>query len=601
MKAELPAHLRNIHQLLQNLEEEARGPACLRAMQRLERDLLPRTAGDSPYLILGIVGPNNAGKSALFNSLIGAEISPSLPTGGATRRLVGAAHPQLLSLLEREPTLQRFPMSRESAASPTEEIHRGEDPACLQVQQASDFPQKLLLIDTPDFDSIHQANRMASESLLAVADLAVAVVTRHTYQNAEVVNFLEAWLAHGRPWMLVYNEAAEESIAREHAQKLAEDVATPPAAVFWAPHDLAVQSGQKPLNPHFLPMDMWAGTSVLSLGEAEWTVADSGNYGLRQVLFDLDEVARVKAKALQASLAQLQDDLHEVAEGLSQRAGRARALLEVAENRAAASGREIAAGAMPGGPFIDAFRGVLDARSNRLSRGWRKGMRKARTVVENLAAKRRKRQSLRQHSQLLAVEKQMLQRSWPHFWEELARDLGPEARHVARERAPAALAEGLNRDLDASQGAAAMARAETALEQRGAALEDFRKSCEELIETAMNARGRDWDLQLATDMVLMLPVATATVVVFTTGGLGADVAVAGGGAMASLVMERFSHLLGSKVTADARRHWTELRGQQIQQNLLQASLAGSLPHLSTIAEQHRRLADDLRSLVYELT
>ncbi|MEM8713109.1 MAG: hypothetical protein AAGG01_19345, partial [Planctomycetota bacterium] len=61
----------------------------------LERDLLPRTAGGHDHLVAGIVGPNNAGKSALFNALVAGQgagapptLSPSLPTGGATRRLV---------------------------------------------------------------------------------------------------------------------------------------------------------------------------------------------------------------------------------------------------------------------------------------------------------------------------------------------------------------------------------------------------------------------------------------------------------------------------------------------------------------------------------
>src|SRR5215470_3750944 len=98
--------LRHGRELLAPLR--AQQEAAARACDRLERDLLPRTAGGATYLVAGIVGPNNAGKSALFNALVGTDVSPSVPTGGATRRLVGAAHPQLLARLAAEPTLTRF-------------------------------------------------------------------------------------------------------------------------------------------------------------------------------------------------------------------------------------------------------------------------------------------------------------------------------------------------------------------------------------------------------------------------------------------------------------------------------------------------------------
>src|SRR6185295_11820244 len=102
----LGAKLQRARELLQPLGE--RNAAARRALDLLERDLLPRSAGGDTYLVCGIVGPNNAGKSALFNALVGREISPSVPTGGATRRLVGAVHPDLVAQLRAEPTLARF-------------------------------------------------------------------------------------------------------------------------------------------------------------------------------------------------------------------------------------------------------------------------------------------------------------------------------------------------------------------------------------------------------------------------------------------------------------------------------------------------------------
>ncbi|MDX2168532.1 MAG: GTPase, partial [Deltaproteobacteria bacterium] len=283
------ALLRQVRQALAPVA--GRVPAAAAGIDLLDRDLLPRSAGGDAYLVAGIVGPNNAGKSALFNALVGRLLSPSVPTGGATRRLVGAAHPTLLAALRAEPTLARFrlaPLPIAGAGPAQAPLSPAGDPTELLVAEEAALPAALMLIDTPDFDSILEDNRLASESLLAVADLVIAVVTRHSYQNKAVVRFLERWLQHGRPWMLVYNEASDADVAHVHAAKIAADVGTAPLATFWAPHSLAVQSGAAPLDPLPLP-----GTSA----------------PLRTLLFDSGAVARVKARAVDAALARLGDAL----------------------------------------------------------------------------------------------------------------------------------------------------------------------------------------------------------------------------------------------------------------------------------------------------
>ena len=76
--------------------EAADADTARRLLERLRRDLLPRLGGaDAPLLLVAIAGPNNVGKSTLFNALVGTPLSPARPEGGLTKQCLAAAHPGL--------------------------------------------------------------------------------------------------------------------------------------------------------------------------------------------------------------------------------------------------------------------------------------------------------------------------------------------------------------------------------------------------------------------------------------------------------------------------------------------------------------------------
>ncbi len=554
------------------------------ALDLLERDLLPRSAGGDTYLVVGIVGPNNAGKSALFNALTGRNLSPSMPTGGATRRLVGALHPDLLKKLQSEPTLTRFRVRELTNVPARQATEPTEDPTEVLVATDPALPKHVMLIDTPDFDSILDDNRLASESLLAVADLVIGVVTRHSYQNRAVVEFLESWFAHGRPWILVYNEATDRDTAGAHAGKLASDVGTPPLARFWAPHDLQVQIGNRPL----MPLDL-----------------DGDERTLQDVLFDLDEITEVKARAFEAAQARLRDALGALAESLHDQSNEARAILDVAAESAGHTGVRVASSAMPSGPFAEAFRNVLDRRTNFLSRGWRQTLRQLRLGIESVprALLGRGERNEQEDLRLEKIEGEALRTAWPAFWEDLVRDLGPEARHAARARAAAEVAVVLDRDL-AGEGRAEAARASAAdaiQSKPPAKIDSFRQECETLVENALDDRGFDIDIQAAADVATLVPIALAAAVIVNTAGLGSDVAAAGGGAVSTFLVEKYYHLLGRDVLVEAQRRWTEMRGAELSAILVASSLPQAAPYLRDAAAGNAELAERLRQLGRKLS
>lgn len=552
------------------------GDATERALiERLTRDLLPRTAGGQGHLVVGIVGPNNAGKSALFNSLTGRLLSPSLPTGGATRRLVGALHPDLLVTLEGEPVgeglrLVRATPGASGIVSATEGDH---DPAELLVAEEPSMPVGLLLVDTPDFDSVARDNRLASEALLQVVDLAVVVVTRHTYQNATVVHFLERWLAHGRPWALVYNESIQTKTTAEHAAKLAEDVGSEPLAVFHSPFQLEVAEGRAPLDPRDL---------------------SDPTRGLRSWLFDDQERARLKDSALESSLAQLADEWRA---HLSQERSRVANLAELEaglRTRALSLGGRVARDAMPMGPFLEAFRVVLDRRPGLLPRGYRGMLGKLRGVamrgLRRLPWVSKEPEPKEGGAQVLVdSERAALASLWPLFYVGLAKDLGawPEDPRCG------AWVKSLEQELQPSALVPAGELMNQRLAESNSALLEFQMACEARIEEELEGRQDEWVLQLAVDVMHLLPAAVAGLVIVKTGGLGADVAVGGAGALSTLMAERVSRLLGSGVAASARERWGELRGSVLAELLLECALPAGWPSLgkesSSASEQLNRL------------
>jgi len=560
---ETPAHaLRELARQLDPLR--ARFGDAERAGDLLERDLLPRLVPGPAHLVAAIVGPNNAGKSALFNAIAGRELSPSVPEGGATQRALGAAHPELIVRLQAEPTLARFRLRPATGDPRPLALAAAENLDELNVASSSSLPPHLMLIDTPDFDSIIRHNRAASESVLMVADLVIAVVTRHSYQNREVVVFLRDWLQHGRPWIVVYNEASDAEIAARHVDKLIADVGNPPAARFWAPYSLAVQTGQEALAPKPLV------GNVAAADLSAW-------------LHDASAVGRLKQLSFAAALGRLHLLVGGTVEAIRSEERDAAQVLRVALAHADRLSGDVAHAAMPGEAFVDAFRTVLDRRTNAISRSWRGALRSLRSGIERvprLLWNLGREPKVDPNAKREETERKALAELWPGFWEELVRDLGPEKRHPARRHADADIGAALDADLTAPQ------RRETALAQALATLpltqsdlDSFRSACEKLIEQAIEDRGFDIDIQAAADLATLAPLALASAVVLTTHGIGVDLAAAGGGALSTYLIDKYTHLLGSDILSNARERWISLRGGHISPIVVAASLPSANPTL----------------------
>lgn len=566
----LAERLLALRRVLDELEPDDAGISTGALVERLDRDLLPRTRLGDDWLVCAIVGPNNAGKSALFNGLCDRELSPSVPTGAATRRLVAAARADLADELDEVLAEGRFELVPWSDAELA--LHSPERPHELLLARVETVPPRVLLIDAPDFDSVEERNRAAAEAVLATADLAICVVTKHSYQNAQVVGFLEGWLEGGRPWIAVYNEWPSEDVARQHLDKLALDLGAPPLARFGAPHSKSVVEGAVPLHV---------------------TDLDGGERTLDGVLASTERRAEWKRAALSASLTQLARDADRLARALASRSERLEEVRDLVRERALRAGREVARVAMPAEPFLAAFSAVIDRRRNRVRRTWHGALRAVSLAPAAMARAFGKRDPASEpvEASLLELESRAFGAPVADFTESVSAAIGPAA---SGRDLPSELAAAIDRDFERSP-ADVLADLRRDHANTDVDLAGFQDVCEGLVERAIAERGHDRDVQAFMDLATLLPVAAAAATVFLTGGFGMDVAVASGGVMTTALLERYSHLLDRGIAREARTLWEQRRGATLGELIQRDVLTSSHARLTGQADRCSKVGAALRA------
>jgi hypothetical protein len=147
-------------------------------------------------------------------------------------------------------------------------------------------------------------------------------------------------------------------------------------------------------------------------------------------------------------------------------------------------------------------------------------------------------ESSQPRSKLSEIESKSLLRHWPAFYEEIVLALTPQG-SFWRERADpdAALAIALESDLAPRASDGARERACAALGEDPAVLRAFQEACEELIEQELDRNGESGSSSSRSTSCISFR-RRGGIVIFKTGGFGADIAVAGAGTLSSLMAEK---------------------------------------------------------------
>ncbi len=157
------------------------------------RQLLDRAGSrrslSADHTVVGFFGATGSGKSTLFNAVSGAEIA----TAAARRPTTSEPLAGVWGADGSEPLLDWLEVRQRHHAIP--------------VPGFADDGTGLILLDLPDFDSTHAANRAIVERMVGLVDVLVWVLDPQKYADAAVHNdFLTPLAAHGAVTLVVLNQ-----------------------------------------------------------------------------------------------------------------------------------------------------------------------------------------------------------------------------------------------------------------------------------------------------------------------------------------------------------------------------------------------------------
>jgi len=278
----------------------------------LKQKLVPQLTG-KPFLLVAVMGGTNTGKSLVFNHLAGQAFS------AVDHRASGTKHPVCLVPKTTGTTsfgtilARHFDSFQCVAWSNAEQPLEFSDENYLFWLEGKAVPERLLLLDTPDFDADREVNWDRAKSIRHTADVLIAVLTEQKYNDAAVRRFFREAAEAGKPIIVLFNMIDLDGDAQHISQWLEQfcsETGSQPIDVFAAPYNreqaetlalpfYAVRNGT------FVPIDLQTELNELHFDTIKTQtllgaikVLDDPQTGVQSYLHSVEHASRQFAAAL---------------------------------------------------------------------------------------------------------------------------------------------------------------------------------------------------------------------------------------------------------------------------------------------------------------
>ena len=205
----------------------------------LKHKLVPQL-NEKPFLLVAIMGGTNTGKSLIFNHLAGEAFS------AVDYRASGTKHPVCLVPKTEVSTSYSTILARHFDSFRCVTWSNAEQPLELSEKnylywlEGQNVPERLMLLDTPDFDADRESNWERAKSVRHVADVVIAVLTEQKYNDAAVRRFFREAAEAGKPIIVLFNMIDPDGDLQHLSRWLEQfqsETGSQPIDIFAAPYD----------------------------------------------------------------------------------------------------------------------------------------------------------------------------------------------------------------------------------------------------------------------------------------------------------------------------------------------------------------------------
>jgi hypothetical protein len=208
----------------------------LPALQRFASDAqaasfhLSRLESEPP--IVALLGGTGAGKSTIFNRIIGSTV-----TATSFRRTFTAGPVAAVSDPSALPDkwLKVDAILVDHAQLPA----KGQHDVLMMVRDAADLLRRIVLVDTPDLDGDQPEHHAQADRVFRWADAVLFVVTPEKYQMTELLPYYRLAVRYAMPALFAMNKAESADVLEDYRRQLTArgDLSETAADVFAIPRD----------------------------------------------------------------------------------------------------------------------------------------------------------------------------------------------------------------------------------------------------------------------------------------------------------------------------------------------------------------------------